>query len=100
MTDQKIALPPVLDNVSKQFPQQEERSSAGDCFYEIKVEGFLDEGWSEWLSGLKIAHEGGGCTLLAGVVPDQAALHGLLVKIRDLGLPLLSLKRVKNNGAD
>lgn len=100
MSDQKIALPPVLDNVSKQFPQQEERSSAGDGFYEIKVEGFLDEGWSEWLSGLKIVHEVGGCTLLTGVVPDQAALHGLLVKIRDLGLPLLSLKRVINNGAD
>jgi hypothetical protein len=66
---------------------------------EIRVEGCLDERWSEWLDGLTIAHtEGGpdrsgGETVLTGSLVDQAALYGLIGKLRDLGLSLLSVQR-------
>ena len=59
--------------------------------YEIKLRGHLDEYWSDWLSGLKITHDSQGNSLLRGAVPDQAALHGILAQIRDLGLNLISL---------
>jgi hypothetical protein len=59
--------------------------------YEIKVKGHLDNRWSEWFDGLAITHEEDGTTVLAGPVADQAALHGLLIKVRDLGLPLVSV---------
>ena len=59
--------------------------------YEIKVKGHLEEHWSDWLGGLQITNDIQGNTHLTGVVPDQAALHGILVQIRDLGLPLISL---------
>jgi hypothetical protein len=63
--------------------------------YEIRVEGVLDPCWSSWFDGLQITNEPGGVTVIAGVV-DQSALHGLLVKIHDLGLPLISLDRTGN----
>jgi hypothetical protein len=59
--------------------------------YQIKVKGHLDSSWSQWLNDLSITHEEDGVTLLAGPIADQSALHGLLIKIRDLGLPLLSV---------
>ena len=62
--------------------------------YRIRVEGLLDSGWSEWLAGLTVTPQEGGETLLIGPIRDQAALHGLLVKIRDMGLSLLSVERV------
>ena len=62
-------------------------------FYEIRVQGMLDQGWSEWLGGLDVRPLDSGETVLAGPVRDQAALHGLLNKIRDLGLPLLGLEK-------
>jgi len=62
--------------------------------YRIRVQGNLDSGWSAWFDGFTISSEGPGETLLVGVVQDQAALHGLLAKIRDLGLPLLFMERV------
>ena len=58
--------------------------------YQIKVKGRLEEGWSEWFGALSISHEGSGLAVLTGPVVDQPALHGLLVKIRDLGLPIVS----------
>ena len=61
--------------------------------YQIKVEGALDREWSEWFDGFTVASKAGGETLLTGAVADQAALYGLLNKTRDLGLPLLSVKR-------
>lgn len=61
--------------------------------YEIRVSGILDEGWSEWLGGLDVRPLDSGETLLTGHIRDQSALHGLLNKIRDLGLPLLSVER-------
>jgi hypothetical protein len=65
--------------------------------YQIRVKGRLDRKWSEWFDGFAIvAHpQGNDETLLTGPVADQAALHGLLLKIRDLGLPLLSVQRVE-----
>jgi hypothetical protein len=63
--------------------------------YQIVVEGHLDHQWSEWFEGLSITHGEDGTTVLAGPVADQAALHGLLVKIRNLGLPLISINVVQ-----
>ena len=62
--------------------------------YHIRVQGELDAHWSDWFDGLAITPQAGGETQLSGRVADQAALHGLLAKIRDLGLPLLSVRRV------
>ncbi len=62
---------------------------------EICVQGHLDERWCDWFMGLTITHCENGDTRLTGLVPDQAALYGLLRKIRDLGIPLLSVNRVK-----
>jgi hypothetical protein len=58
--------------------------------YEIRVQGVLDPGWSAWLDGLRVNSDGHGVTTIAGPLVDQPALHGLLAKVRDLGLPLLS----------
>jgi len=62
--------------------------------YQIKVRGILDGKWSDWFDGLAITPLPSGVTLLTGPVADQAALHGLLNKIRDIGLPLLAVNRV------
>ena len=64
--------------------------------YQIRVQGRLDAHWSAWLGGLAMTYAGpNGCdTLLCGPVVDQAALHGLLIKIRDLGVPLLAVQRL------
>ena len=64
-----------------------------EALYEIKIKGHLDQDWSSWLDGLAIEAQTHGETLLTGPVRDQAALHGLLNKIRDLGLPLLSVEK-------
>lgn len=64
------------------------------AIYEIKVQEHLNEKWSDYFDGFTITPQGDDETLLTGPVADQAALHGLLGKIRDLGLPLLSVKRV------
>jgi len=63
-------------------------------FYHIRVQGNLDEKWSDWFDGFTITPQANDETLLSGTVADQCALHGLLAKIRDLGLPLLSVERV------
>ena len=61
--------------------------------YEIRIQGRLDDRWSTWLDDLDLSHADDGTTVLRGPVADQAALHGLLHKLRDLGLPLLSVTR-------
>jgi hypothetical protein len=62
--------------------------------YRILVDGHLDTCWTDWLGGLVIHHQEDGTTLLVGPLTDQAALHGVLARIRDLALPLLSVHRV------
>ncbi len=62
--------------------------------YRIRVRGHLHDRWSDWLEGLVIHLQEDGTTVLVGPVVDQAALHGVIIRIRDLGLPLLSVRRV------
>jgi hypothetical protein len=62
--------------------------------YEIRVDGHLDDRWVAWFDGLDLTHEGDGTTTLRGPVVDQTALHGLLQRIRDLGLPLVSVTTI------
>ena len=59
--------------------------------YEIRIKGHLDARWSDWFDGLSFTHASDGTTILHSHVADQAALHGLLAKVRDLGLPLVSV---------
>ena len=68
--------------------------------YQIRVKGHLGSQWTDWFGGLTVTLEDNGETLLTGPVVDQAALHGLLKKVRDLGMPLVSVKRVKPVQAD
>jgi hypothetical protein len=62
--------------------------------YEIRVQGHLDSRWTAWFDGLGLTHERDGITVIHGSVADQAALHGLLQKVRDVGLPLISVTQV------
>lgn len=70
-------------------------NSRPDCdealIYQIRIKGHLAEDWAGWFEGLNVTLEDNGVTLLTGAVRDQAALHGLLKKVRDLGLPLISV---------
>ncbi len=68
--------------------------------YEIRVKGRLDQRWSTWFDGLTISYEGEDITVLRGPLVDEAALHGMLIKVRDLALPLLSVNRIPANKAD
>lgn len=61
--------------------------------YSLRVAGHLDQRWSSWFDGLVVSADEDGSTLLTGAVPDQAALHGLLTRVRDLGLDLLAVTR-------
>jgi hypothetical protein len=64
-------------------------------FYKIRVKGHLDGRWSDWFDGLEITNLENGEAMLYGDIVDQAALHGVLAKVRDLGMPLISAVRVK-----
>ena len=64
--------------------------------YQIRIKGHLGHKWTDWFEGLTITLEENGETLLTGPVVDQAALHGLLKKVRDLGMPLLSVNRAES----
>jgi len=68
--------------------------------YQIRIKGHLDQKWADWFGGLSITLEANGDTLLTGKVVDQAALYGLLKKVRDLGMPLLSLACIKTGHTD
>ena len=69
-------------------------------YYEIHLKGHLDDRWAEWFEGLTITLEDNGDMLLTGPVIDQAALHGLLKKVRDLGMPLVSVSPVEPGAAE
>ena len=73
---------------------RQRQASAVRMRYEIRIQGILDECWSCWFEGMHISSEPGGITCIRGEVVDQSALHGLLAKIRDLGLPLISVRRL------
>ncbi len=82
----------------------EEHASTADHYepglYEIRIKGHLDDRWVDWFEGLTITLEDNGETLLTGPVVDQAALHGWLNKVRDLGMPLLSVNRIESGQGD
>ena len=65
-----------------------------DTQYHIRVKGHLDTHWSAWFDNMTISNEANGEAVLAGPLADQAALHGVLIKIRDLGLPLIALSQM------
>jgi hypothetical protein len=64
-------------------------------YYEIRVKGYLGDHWSEWFEAMSVTDVENGETVLSGLLPDQAALFGVLIKVRDLGLPLLSVNRLQ-----
>ena len=68
--------------------------------YEIRIQGHLDQHWTMWFEGLAISYQSDGSTLLRGPLADEAALHGVLIKVRDLALPLLAMKRITEPGTD
>lgn len=76
------------------------RALAEPVVYQIRIKGHLGAGWREWFGGVTITLQDNGDTLLIGPVVDQAALHGLLKKVRDLGMPLLSVIRLECGEAD
>jgi hypothetical protein len=65
--------------------------------YEIRIQGHLEARWAAWFDGLSLTNEPDGTTLVSGPVADQAALHGLLQRVRDTGLPLVSVERTHHN---
>ena len=65
--------------------------------YEIRVQGRLDQRWSSWFDGLTLSYEDDDITVLHGPLVDEAALHGVLIKVRDLALPLLAVSRVQDS---
>jgi hypothetical protein len=71
------------------------KTDPSEPMYQIRLKGHLGGQWIDWFGGLTLTLEDNGETLLTGPVVDQAALHGLLRKVRDLGLPLLSVIRLK-----
>jgi uncharacterized membrane protein len=68
----------------------------GAAHYELRIEGHLDQHWSAWFGGLTLIPEADGTTTLRGAVADQAELHGLLAKVRDLGVTLISVASIES----
>ncbi len=82
------------DDLTTQLPSDVSTAEqACDPQYEIRVDGHLESRWRAWFDGLNLTTEDDGTTVLSGPVVDQSALHGLLAKLRDLGVPLISVTR-------
>jgi hypothetical protein len=92
----------VNNNKNKVISNKYRPKSQADqpMVYQIRIKGHLGSQWMDWFEGLIITLEEDGNTLLTGTVIDQAALHGLLKKVRDLGLPLLSVNSVEPSQQD
>lgn len=73
----------------------DDRPTGPATIYEIRVRGLLDPQWSSWFDGLRVEDAGRDETVIVGPVADQAALHGLLTRVRDLALPLLSVRVIE-----
>ena len=95
----------ATDERTNQLPSSASPTDHTDCphtdvqQYEIRVTGHLGARWAAWFDGLSLTNEDDGTTAIRGPVVDQAALHGLLEKLRDLGVPLLSLTRIPNDAS-
>jgi hypothetical protein len=76
-------------------PQAPSTGPGGSGQYEIRLQGHLAGRWAAWFDGLTLIREGDGTTLIRGPAADQAALHGLLQKVRDTGLPLVSVTQIE-----
>lgn len=74
--------------------------TAPTSYYEIRVQGLLSARWEIWFDGMDLAAQDDGTTVIRGPVVDQAALHGLLQRLRDIGIPLLSLVEIEGRGVD
>ena len=84
--------PPVRQHGRRVAMSHQSRRGTGPARYELRVDGHLDDHWTAWFDDLTLTHEDDGTTTLRGLVPDQAALHGLLAKVRDLGATLISVE--------
>ena len=102
MTPHHVVLYPVPKIETEAMPTADASTEAPSAptIYAIRLQGHLDGRWAGWFGGLTITLEEDGSTLLTGPVVDQAALHGLLKKVRDLGMPLLSVNRVEPGQAN
>ena len=72
----------------------------GAGWYEIRLKGHLDSRWAAWFDGLSLSHDSDGTTVISGPVLDQAALHGLLQRVRDVGIPLVSVAQIDPDEPD
>ncbi len=70
------------------------KHSQPPCIYQVKIEGYLGSQWADWFDGIAITYEGEDITVLTGAIVDQSALYGLLKKVRNLGMALISLQRL------
>jgi hypothetical protein len=86
-----------LHNRSK--PEHPEPALDRPMSYQIRLRDQIDAGWTDWFEGLTVTQAENGDTLLTGLIVDQAALHGLLKKVRDLGMPLVSVNPVRFSGS-
>jgi hypothetical protein len=77
-----------------EYAQHNQNRETKRMYYQIRVQGHLDPSWSEWFEPLTITNADHGEALLAGELADQAALHGMLIKVRDLGLPLVAVQQI------
>ena len=85
----------LSEQQSKEVPNKSESELDQSMVYQIRVGSHLAADWTDWFEGLTITREENGDTLLTGPVVDQAALYGLLKKVRDLGMPLVSVNQVE-----
>jgi hypothetical protein len=84
--------------MSERHTPTPDRPGAG-CF-QIRLTGRLDARWAAWFDGLTVGHKSDGTTVLSGPIADQAALHGVIQRVRDLGLPLISVTQVETDQPD